>query len=127
MRALRAAFLLLTVAALGAAEDRSEGPRVEAIVPVPPTEHQRLHYFGRRHHHLVPGTVTINRAAYVCDLDGKSFRDEDIAYAQQLAKAGIPVELHVYPGAPHGFERFAPHSGLSQRAMAERTRVLRAL
>jgi acetyl esterase/lipase len=61
----------------------------------------------------------------VGDLD--LFRDEDIAYAQQLAKAGVPVELHVYPGAPHGFERFAPRTALAQRVLAERTRVLRAL
>ena len=106
MRALRAAFLLLTVAALGAAEDRSEGPRVEAIVPVPPTEHQRLHYFGRRHHHLVPGTVTINRAAYVCDLDGKSFRDEDdfvahVRTAHHTPPAKIPDQLLVRDGRVH--------------------------
>jgi acetyl esterase/lipase len=29
--------------------------------------------------------------------DFDSFRDEDIAYAQRLARAGVPVELHVHP------------------------------
>jgi acetyl esterase/lipase len=31
------------------------------------------------------------------------FLDEDIAYAQRLIRAGVPTELHVYPGAPHAF------------------------
>jgi acetyl esterase/lipase len=31
------------------------------------------------------------------------FLDEDIDYARRLAHAGVPVELHVYPGAFHGF------------------------
>lgn len=34
----------------------------------------------------------------VGDLD--IFRDEAIAYAGSLASAGVPVELHVHPGAP---------------------------
>src|SRR5882724_9735128 len=66
MRALAAAMLVIGAALLTAADDRRLAPPVEAIVPVPPTEQQRLHYFGRRHHHLVPGTVTINGAAYIC-------------------------------------------------------------
>jgi acetyl esterase/lipase len=42
--------------------------------------------------------------AYICvgTLDG--FRDEDIDYARRLLRAGVPAELHVLPGAPHGFE-----------------------
>lgn len=61
----------------------------------------------------------------VGDLD--IFRDEAVAYGQQLALAGVPIELHVHPGAPHGFERFAPGSKLSQRAMSDRMRTVACL
>ena len=29
--------------------------------------------------------------------------EESVAYALRLSRAGVPVEAHVYPGAPHGF------------------------
>jgi acetyl esterase/lipase len=32
------------------------------------------------------------------------FLDENIEYAQRLLQAGVPTELHVYPGATHGFD-----------------------
>ncbi len=47
-------------------------------------------------------------------LDG--FCDEDIDYAARLNRAGVPVELHVYPGAPHGFEGFAPNTAVARQA-----------
>ena len=35
------------------------------------------------------------------------FRDEDIDYAMRLNQCGVPTELHVLPGAPHGVQMFA--------------------
>lgn len=32
------------------------------------------------------------------------FLEEDIAYALRLARAGVPVEAHVYNGGVHGFD-----------------------
>ena len=32
------------------------------------------------------------------------FRDEDVDYALRLNQAGVPTELHVYPGACHGYQ-----------------------
>ena len=60
----------------------------------------------------------------VGDLD--LFRSESVSYAQQLAAADVPIELHVHPGAPHGFERFAPASQLALRAMRDRKRAIRS-
>jgi len=31
------------------------------------------------------------------------FLAEDMDYARRLILAGVPTELHIYPGAPHGF------------------------
>lgn len=56
-----------------------------------------------------------------CDL----FRDEDIAFAARLLEAGVPTELHVYPGAYHGSEIFAPDAALSARIWACRLEALK--
>jgi acetyl esterase/lipase len=65
--------------------------------------------------------------AYIDVGDLDIFRDEAIAYAQNLARAGIPIELHVHPGVPHGWERFAPNSSSARRAMADRAHAIAAL
>ena len=35
------------------------------------------------------------------------FLDENLEYARRLTAAGVPVELHVYAGAPHAFQLVA--------------------
>ncbi|MGB0849278.1 MAG: alpha/beta hydrolase [Thiolinea sp.] len=53
------------------------------------------------------------------------FRDESIAYAQRLMKAGVSTELHVYADGFHGFDLFVPESDAAQRFTAEYTRLLK--
>ncbi len=55
------------------------------------------------------------------------FRDEDVAYAQRLARAGVPTELHVWADAHHGFDRFAPEAEVTRAALATRSSWLRRL
>jgi acetyl esterase/lipase len=47
-------------------------------------------------------------------LDG--FLDEDIDYATRLLRAGVSTEMHVYPGAPHGFDLLLPGTQTARRA-----------
>jgi acetyl esterase/lipase len=53
------------------------------------------------------------------------FVDENIEYAQRLIQAGVPTELHVYPGAFHGFDLFAPSATVSKRFKADRDNALK--
>jgi acetyl esterase/lipase len=43
------------------------------------------------------------------------FRDEDVDYATRLNQAGVPTELHVYPGACHGFNVMAPEAAVTKQ------------
>jgi acetyl esterase/lipase len=46
------------------------------------------------------------------------FRDETVAYASALWAAGVDAELHVWPGAFHGFTSMVPEATVSRRAIA---------
>jgi acetyl esterase/lipase len=58
----------------------------------------------------------------VCELD--ALRDEGIGYATRLLAAGVPVELHVYPGTFHGSQRILK-AGVSRRMQSEWNESLR--
>jgi acetyl esterase/lipase len=42
------------------------------------------------------------------------FIEENLEYASRLAKAGVPVELHVLPGVYHGFDGAVPGADVTQ-------------
>lgn len=50
------------------------------------------------------------------------FRDEDVAYASAIWASGGVAELHVWPGAFHGFDLTAPHAAVSVIARETRTK-----
>jgi triacylglycerol lipase len=52
------------------------------------------------------------------------FLEEDIEYARRLTRRGVPVELHVYSGAYHGFD-LAPGTEIGQRASRDSLAALR--
>jgi acetyl esterase/lipase len=66
-------------------------------------------------------------AAYIEVGELDIFRDEDVEYAQQLARAGVSAELHVHTGVPHGFDAVAGDSDLGRRSRDDRVRVIKSL
>ncbi len=55
------------------------------------------------------------------------FLEEDLDYARRLARAGVALELHVYPGGFHGFD-YAPDAGVAVQARGDsRAALARAL
>ena len=52
--------------------------------------------------------------ALVCVGAVDGFLDEDMDYALRLVRAGVPVDLHVYAGACHGFQ-IAVESDVAKR------------
>ena len=56
---------------------------------------------------------------YVCVGELDLFVFENIEYARRLIGAGVPTELHIYPGAYHGFDFIAPNSAVTQRFMLD--------
>ena len=55
------------------------------------------------------------------------FLEEDMEYARRLIRAGVPTELHVYPGAFHGFNGFVPSAEISRRFNADRDNALKRM
>jgi acetyl esterase/lipase len=61
---------------------------------------------------------------YLCVGALDLFLEEDLEYARRLLRAGVPTELHVYPGAYHGFN-MAPEARVSQAFVRDYLDALR--
>jgi acetyl esterase/lipase len=62
--------------------------------------------------------------AYVAVMELDPLADEGLAYAAALSEAGVPVEVHRFPGAFHAAFSSAPGASVSRRYLAEETAVL---
>jgi acetyl esterase/lipase len=52
------------------------------------------------------------------------FHDEDVNYARRLHAAGVPCQLHLVPGAYHGFDAVEPRASVSRAFEKARADVL---
>lgn len=62
--------------------------------------------------------------AYIAVGAVEVFLEESADYACRLNLAGVPAELHVFPGAFHGWEAILPAAASSRRLIEERAAVL---
>ncbi|MGL5512420.1 MAG: alpha/beta hydrolase [Sporomusa sp.] len=62
--------------------------------------------------------------AYSCVGNLDPFRDDTIDYMARLVQAGVPAELHLYPGAYHAFEVIAVDTDYCKRVVDEYVLVL---
>lgn len=63
--------------------------------------------------------------AFVLAAEHDPLRDEDLTYARRLVEAGVPTELHLYPGTCHGFDLVGPRTGVGRRALTEQIAAVR--
>jgi acetyl esterase len=62
--------------------------------------------------------------AYVVTCEFDPLRDEGIEYARRLIEAGVPTELHHYPGTFHGSCAAGAGTAISARMVDDRTAAL---
>jgi len=63
--------------------------------------------------------------AYITVGDIDLFAEEDVEYARRLIAAGVPTELHVYPGGCHAFDMLVPNADISKRFVSDIHRALK--
>ena len=118
-------------------DDRLETPSMQAFTDTPLWNRPNAvwswkHYLGPDHSGEVSQYAAPARAkdlsglppAYVTTMEFDPLRDEGILYALGLMQAGVPVELHSYPGTFHG-SAMLPMAEISRRGIEEATSALK--
>jgi len=121
-------FQLLEIPEL---DDRLETPSMQQFTDTPLWNRPNAvwswrHYLGAEHTGEVSPYAAPSRAsdlsnlppAYVSTMEFDPLRDEGILYALRMMQAGVPVELHSYPGTFHGSAMF-PDAEPSRRNSSE--------
>ncbi|WP_344320816.1 alpha/beta hydrolase [Streptomyces macrosporus] len=95
--------------------------------------HMWRHYLGEHAQeppaHAAPARCADFRGvapAYLLVAEVDALRDEGIDYACRMMRDGVPVELHCYAKAFHGFELAAPEAAVTRRAREDQAAALRA-
>jgi acetyl esterase len=117
-------------------DDRLDTPSMVAFVDTPmwsrpKAEFSWSYYLGGRARDDVPPYAAPARAtdlrglppAYVSTCEFDPLRDEGIRYAHRLIQAGVPTELHHYPGTFHG-SVIAENAAVSRRMIADKHAAL---
>jgi acetyl esterase/lipase len=130
----RLCFQLLEIPEL---DDRLETPSMQQFTDTPLWNRPNAvwswrHYLGSNHTGEVSPYAAPSRAldlsglppAYVSTMEFDPLRDEGILYALRMMQAGVPVELHAYPGTFHGSAMF-PAAEPSRRNASEVLGVLK--
>jgi acetyl esterase/lipase len=69
--------------------------------------------------------LTSMPVTFVATAQHDPLRDEGLQYAQRLLAAGVPVELHSYPGVLHGFDSSVPEARVAQQANDDVVRAVK--
>lgn len=117
-------------------DDRLDTPSMRAFVDTPMWNRPNAvlswrHYLGELDGD-VPYEAAPARAAdlsglppaYICAMEFDPLRDEAVDYASRMLQAGVPTELHVFPGTFHGCS-FISEAAVTQRAYEEGLVALR--
>jgi len=117
-------------------DDRLETPSMQRFVDTPMWNRPSAvnswrHYLGDAAGDVSPYAAPSRATdlsglppAYVSTMEFDPLRDEGIIYALRLLQAGVPVELHQYPGTFHG-SALVTTAAVSKRQAAEARDVLR--